>query len=77
MISIYPNPVKNELKINMGGYTQVVSVNVTDMYGRRIMSKTFAGASSINTANLAAGVYMVAIRDKNGIVVKEEKIVKE
>ncbi len=77
LVSIYPNPVRSELKVNMGGYAEQVSVNVTDMFGRRMMNKTFASASVINTNKLAAGIYMITITNKNGVIIKQEKIVKE
>ncbi len=77
IVSIYPNPVRNELKVNMGGYSETVSVTVTDMYGRRMLNKTFANASSISTSKLASGVYMVTITDQKGNVIKQDKIVKE
>jgi Metallo-peptidase family M12B Reprolysin-like/Secretion system C-terminal sorting domain/Bacterial pre-peptidase C-terminal domain/Fibronectin type III domain len=77
IVSIYPNPVGSELKVNMGGYSEQVSVTVTDMYGRRMLNKTFANASSISTSKLASGVYMVTITDKKGNVIKQDKIVKE
>jgi hypothetical protein len=47
------------------------------MYGRMMMNKTFNGVSSINTGKFASGVYMITIRDKNGIIIKQDKIVKE
>ncbi len=77
IVSIYPNPVRNELKVNMGGYSEAVSVSVTDMYGRRMLNKTFANASSISTSKLASGIYMVTITDQKGNVIKQDKIVKE
>ncbi len=76
-VSIYPNPVHSELTINMGNYTDPVSATVTDMYGSKIIDKTFAGVSRISMSKLAAGVYMVIIRDKNGRIVKQDRIVKE
>ncbi len=76
-ISIYPNPVGSELKVNMGSYAEPVSVSVSDMYGRRLIGKTFASTSTIATGKLAAGVYMVTITDKNGVIIKQDKIVKE
>ncbi len=75
--SIYPNPVHNELTISMGNYTDPVSVTVTDMHGSKVLSQTFAGTSRFNTSRLTVGIYMVIIRDKNGAVVKQEKIIKE
>jgi hypothetical protein len=76
-ISMYPNPVRSELKIDMGRYTDPVSVTVTDMYGRRILMNTFSGASTLNTGRFAKGVYLVTITGKEGEIIKQEKIVKE
>ncbi len=77
ILSIYPNPVHNQLTIRTGSYTEPVVVLVTDMYGRRLISKTITGTAGIPTATLAAGVYLVTISDKNGTVIRQEKIVKE
>ena len=76
-VSMYPNPVHSELKIDMGGYAEPVSVIVSDMYGRRLMNKTVTGASSISTGKFASGVYMITILNKNGVIIKQDKIVKE
>jgi hypothetical protein len=77
VVSIYPNPVRNELKLNMGTYTEPVNVTVTDMYGRRMATKTFANAASLSTAKMASGVYLVTITDQKGTVIKQDKITKE
>ena len=76
-ISVYPNPVKNELRVNMGNYANTVSVLVTDMHGSKVTSKTFSGSASINMSRMASGVYMVIIRDKNGDIIKQNRIVKD
>lgn len=75
-ISVYPNPVHNELKVNMGNYTNTVSVTVTDMHGSNVISKTFAGTASFNTSKLTTGNYMVIIRDKNGAIIKQQQVLK-
>lgn len=77
IVSIYPNPVRNELKINMGSYSEPVTLMVTDVFGRRMLNKTFSGGSNISTAKFAAGVYLFTIADKNGNIIKQDKIVKE
>jgi Metallo-peptidase family M12B Reprolysin-like/Bacterial pre-peptidase C-terminal domain/Secretion system C-terminal sorting domain/Fibronectin type III domain len=77
VVSIYPNPVRSELKVNMGTYTEPVTATVTDVYGRRMLNKTFANAASISMAKLASGVYMVTIVDLKGTVIKQDKIIKE
>jgi hypothetical protein len=76
-VSIYPNPIRSDFKIDMGGYAEPVSLIVTDMYGRRMMNKNFTTASTISTNKMAAGVYMITITDKNGAILKQDKIVKE
>ena len=76
-VSVYPNPVRSTLKINMGKYADAVSVTVIDMYGSKAASANFSGASNINMSQLASGVYMVIIRDKAGVIMKQERIVKE
>jgi hypothetical protein len=77
IVSIYPNPVSSELKINMGGYNEPVSVSVTDLYGRRILTKTLTNTATLNTSKLTQGVYLVTITNKNGEIIKKDKIVKE
>jgi hypothetical protein len=76
-VTMYPNPVRNDLKIDMGGYAETVYASVTDMYGRRMMNKAFSGASTLSTNKMAAGVYMITITDKNGTIIKQQKIVKD
>jgi hypothetical protein len=75
--TMYPNPVRTELRINMGAYHETVTAVVTDMYGRKVDAKTFATASTINTSRFAPGVYLVTITDKKGTLIKQDKIVKE
>jgi hypothetical protein len=77
VVSVYPNPVRGELKIDMGTYAEPVSVTVTDMYGRKISTKAFAGTATVNTSKLASGVYLVTITDNKGVIIKQNKIVKE
>jgi hypothetical protein len=61
----------------MGSNSETDSVTVTDMYGRRMMNKTFTGVTTLSTSKFAAGVYMITITDKRGAIIKQDKIVKE
>ncbi len=76
-VSLYPNPVHSDLKVSMGNYTDAVSLIVTDIYGRKVASQTFSGATSVSLNKLSAGTYMVIIRDKTGAIIKQCKVVKE
>lgn len=77
VITIYPNPVHNELRINMNVNTEPFTANITDMYGRNILYRQFTGSSQINTTNLAAGIYFINIADKKGTVILNQKFVKQ
>jgi len=77
IVSIYPNPVSNELKVDMGDYVEPVSVNVTDMVGRRMMTKTITGSAKISIDKLGTGIYLITVTDKKGVIIKQDKIVKE
>ena len=76
-VSIYPNPVHTEFKIDMGGYAETVYVALTDMVGRKLLTKSFASTTSVATNGITPGVYLVTITDKNGNVIKQERIIKE
>ena len=77
IVSIYPNPVSTELKVDMGGYAHPVTINVTDMVGQRMMTKTITGSSTLSIGKLSTGIYLITITDKKGVIIKQDKIVKE
>ncbi len=76
VITIYPNPVRNELNVNTNS-GETVTINVFDMYGKKVVSKQAAGATKIGTEKLSKGVYLVTVIDQKGQVIKQDKIVKE
>lgn len=72
MESLYPNPAQNMVNVKLlkPGYNTLI--NITDMQGRIVLSKTFSGNTiSINTETLKAGMYMVTIQNDNGIVIEK------
>jgi hypothetical protein len=77
IVTVYPNPVRSALKIDMGGYSETVNVVVTDMYGRKTMQSSFAGSGVLNTERLVSGVYIIVITSADGKMLKQQKIVKE
>ncbi|MCB0699863.1 MAG: T9SS type A sorting domain-containing protein [Chitinophagales bacterium] len=76
-ISVYPNPVQDELHINFTlQQKQQVPVTLTDVYGRTVYSTTkeySAGAQriAIPMSGLATGVYIYNVGGSAGKVVKE------
>jgi hypothetical protein len=67
-LSVYPNPTKD--LINISGLRQGGYVNVYDFYGRSMLQKQMPGGQPVSTVsigNLPTGIYMLVIKDSNGI----------
>jgi hypothetical protein len=71
-IKIYPNPAKNKIYISA---PERVDVAVVSIEGKEIM--TVKKASVITIDQLAKGIYFLHVTDKNGTLIKVEKLVKQ
>jgi hypothetical protein len=71
-LSLYPNPVIDELKINTD--CKINSVQVIDITGKMVYSSFFVNNNSINVSALPSGVYLVKIDTDKGT--KTERVVK-
>jgi hypothetical protein len=71
-IRIYPNPAKSKVYINA---PERIHVTVTSIEGKEMMM--VKNASVINLDQLAKGIYFLRITDRNGILIKVEKLVKQ
>lgn len=62
-VSVYPNPVKDEFKLNLSSaYNSAkTEVTVTDLTGRKV--KTFGAGDTYNVSDLAKGVYILTVTD--------------
>ena len=74
---IYPNPVKDELRIMINRITEPVVIDVFDIYGRKMISRQATQSSRIDVSKLASGIYFVKVATKQGMVLHQEKIMKE
>lgn len=64
--SVYPNPANTELNIKVAD-NAIIAVSLRDMLGRSVANESSTnGSISINTQNLAAGMYLLNIRDAKG-----------
>ena len=70
-VTIYPNPVKDELRIE-SGELKIENVGIYDLSGKKLL--TF-NVSIFNVSALSQGIYFIKIETDNGIVIK--KMVKE
>jgi hypothetical protein len=76
-INIFPNPVKDELRIMINRITEPVVIDVFDIYGRKMISRQATQSSRIDVSKLASGIYFVKVATKQGMVLHQEKIMKE
>ncbi|UOK41786.1 MULTISPECIES: T9SS type A sorting domain-containing protein [Flavobacterium] len=75
LFSVYPNPINNELHVNINGNTLDLPYIIYDQSGRSIMKGKLNEVNSvIKTDNLPKGVYILSIGDK---VKTNRKIIKE
>jgi len=75
LFEIYPNPFSD--KINITTETnEPVEITLFDVTSRKLLQQTFTNAVTLNTSQLAKGIYIYEVRNKNGGV-KKGKVVKE
>jgi len=77
-ITIYPNPAYNILFINFSNLTGVKDINISDLKGKLVfrepIGKTIIGTKSINIQGLKTGVYLVSVKDINGRILINSKV---
>ncbi len=74
-VKIYPNPVKDELKIE-SGELRVENIEILDVSGKKLStSDVHISANSINVSTLPKGMYFIQIQTDKGVVT--EKFTKE
>lgn len=66
VISLYPNPVKNELTLISSNKSQTFNVVIRDLAGKQIISQKLQGTNTFNTEKLVSGLYFISIEDAFG-----------
>jgi minor extracellular serine protease Vpr len=75
LLSVYPNPVINELSINLPSDVKEAKINIVDISGRNVVNTEIKQANNkVNVSHLAKGVYIVEIKIDKGSITK--KIIK-
>ncbi|MFD2785137.1 beta strand repeat-containing protein [Hymenobacter rubripertinctus] len=60
-LTMYPNPVEDQLTISLAGATEGMQVTVTDMMGRVITTQALAANGTLDMASLKTGTYLVTV----------------
>lgn len=71
-INIYPNPVKNELRIEYDGIT---SFEILNIMGQVVYNNNLTKSIIVQTSNLSSGVYLVKFIQGKSFGIK--KFIKE
>ncbi len=75
LIKVYPNPVSDELVIEINDGSQLSTIKISNIIGQIVYNGEMKDKKVISVAGFAKGVYMVKIDTGKEIIVK--KIVKE
>jgi hypothetical protein len=73
--NIFPNPVIDKLNIT-NRTNEVSEIILYDIASRKLLQEKFTNSTSINSEQLAEGIYLYEVRNKNGVI-KKGKIVKD
>ena len=74
-ISIYPNPVSNELNIELKGNIEQVNFEIFNSIGQVVFKGSLVEKTTVQTSNFAPGVYIIKL--ENGKTFEFKKIIKE
>jgi len=72
-IHLYPNPVKNTLKINIENEVVVKNIQIYDVFGKRLLETN--NATQLDISNLTSGLLFIKIETDKGLIIK--KVIKE
>lgn len=72
---VYPNPVSDQLILEIPGNTNLISYEIHDAFGVLVIKGEVATKSSIDTKQLVPGVYFVQIGNAGLAAIR--KFVKE
>jgi len=73
MIELYPNPVKDEMRISQPGSKSYV---INDLQGKTIQAGTVV-SQQISVATLAKGVYLIQLFNGSQELIHQQKLIKE
>lgn len=75
--TLYPNPVKDQLTIELGREYDYIEADLLDMTGKILSSNSYSKAITIQLPmDVISGIYIVQLKDRTGIIT-HLKVVKE
>lgn len=68
-VEILPNPASDKIQVTVADFA-AVSLLLIDVQGKTVRERTFAEQTTLDVADLAAGVYVLQLTSENGNAVK-------
>jgi hypothetical protein len=65
-LSVYPNPVSNELSIGNVNMSEVKNIRISNILGEVLVSKSSFETNKLDVSNLVQGVYCIIITSESG-----------
>ena len=72
---LFPNPFSDKINIT-AKLTEQLEVSLYDVTSRKIFSQSFINSTTINTEQLAKGIYIYEVKNKSGVI-RKGKVVRE
>lgn len=78
-VKVFPNPVQDQLQVELGEAGQISSLQLQNMQGQTLVEENCAKQSSLKFSmhGLSAGIYALTGRDDKGVILFYRKILKE
>ena len=67
-ISLYPNPVRSEMKVTLPQNLANGKIDIYDLIGSKVYSQSISTTEDIDLSALETGIYMVRISDSGKII---------
>ena len=83
LVYVYPNPVKDNLLVSLSGLQPGrYNFNMYDINGKALVNSQqpvteYRQTISIPMPNMAKGIYLVKITNANGVVISQQKVLKQ
>lgn len=75
--TLYPNPVKDQLTIELGREYSYIEANVLDITGKLLTTNSFSNSNQVNIRmDVSPGIYIIQLKDKSRVIT-HLKVVKE
>ena len=75
IVYFYPNPFNDNLRITRNT-NETLDISLYDVTSRKIFNQSFTNTTLINTEQLAKGLYLYEVRNRNRVI-KKGKVVKD